>query len=1064
MHRMTARVQTFGIALAFAAAALMAPGMAFADAEANSACCDQQRVSPALLAQAQQRLANDSGIALASEANGSLFPSGAQLGLSTTGEARAIVLRVSFPASEDGSTAAEEIPANETDEDLLNAFNATQDASSPLYPYESIHAYYERSSFGKLDYQAAAIVSYTAKHPRSYYEASGGKELFSESLAGVDDRVDFSQCDANGDGYIDAVYLQFAGACGRWGSTWWPTKSTVDSDSDLGRLDLDGKHVCSIVKFSTREYGAAIGNNLEQTLIHETGHVLGLPDLYSYDMPKGPGTGTFDMMDNNIGDQNGLFKWLLGWITPEDITYVHTSAKGVDVRIGTGAITHYDDPATLDITPYTTDATEQTGGFVAVCSDETILTGNLFCSFYLLQFDHAAGNQTISVSGDSLKGHGIRAFRVQAALNSAQTDFAKSNTNGSAGNQLFEILDPREGGGASEIGSFLHTGALVSPSTQPSSNFGGSQEAGYSGVTFEVVSESDESSRVKFSWTAQSEYREFELTPTGSTTINGFNSLGFSPSWEAEALLSADDAIALVIDDKTYTCSKTPRNFKCYYDGKTLQATIAFNPGDLKSDSNAEIVIQKGFFNLGFDSQGNRRLSEEIHIPLQIANLAEIESSGNYESSSCQYLGNPTTTDVMAGENGGRYFFQATWNLDEREKTLSLLRISEDGKEAENVEIDAGAICSSESGVTLQAVDLGNGTAFLHSTPNATAIEGSPYGRDAWIDLENGEVLAMRDCTQDEQNAEFFAIGDAVAFKDSKIAGEPILITLRLSGNTATEGRAALKLPEKMASAASAGNAGDGYVYAANSGLFDADFTGSVALYPSESVLADAPDAATSSLALTIPSNSVIHDVKVLDGKIYIACNTISDPVLLAKQSQLLVYSIEGNLIDTITVDGASDATVRLKVSDSGMIAWVSYTSNLNSLISSTYEGRIIFIDPRSKDLAELGVAGQCCGAWIANRWIEIDKDIEENASEEHPEVSRHWSLTSEMGAESPSPNPNPGPNNPDAKHASDEKASPSNQTLPETNDGASRAACALLIGVAAAASVAVRARRQPRG
>ncbi len=1064
MRKTTTRIQAFGIALALAAAALVAPSAAFADTQASSTCYDQQRVSPALLAQAQQRLANDSGIAFASEAseaNGSLFPSGEHLGLSTTGKARVAVIRVSFPGSEDGSVAAEKIPAGETDEDLLNAFNRAQDSSNSLYPYESIHAYYERSSLGKLDYQAAFVVSYTAKHPRSYYETDNGKGLFVEALAGVDERVDFSQCDANGDGYIDAVYLQFAGACGDWSSTWWPAKSTADPNSELGQLDLDGKHVCSTVKFATREYGASTGN-FEQTLIHETGHVLGLPDLYSYETPRGPGTGTFDMMDNNIGEQNGLFKWLLGWITPDEITYVYTSSEGVDVRVGAGETTHYDSSTEIDIAPYTTDATEQTGGFVAVSSNKTILDGNLFCSFYLLQFDHAAGNQAVSISGERLQGHGIRAFRIQAALNSAQADFAKNNTGGSAGNQLFEILDPREGGAASEIGSFLHAGALVSPTTQPSSNFNGSQEAGYSGVTFEVVSESDESSRVKFSWTAQSEYREFTMTPTTGTTINGFNTLSFSPSWEAKTLLSADDAIALVIDGETYTCGENPRNFKCYYDGKTLYTSIAFNPGDLKSTSTAEIVIQEGFFDLGLDEQGNERLSEEIRIPLQIANVAEIESSGNYDSSSCSYLDNPTTTDIMTSDDGEHYFFQATWNPDAREKTLKLLRISEDGKNAEGIEVDANAISSSEGGVTLQAVDLGNGTAFLHSTPNATATEGSPYGRDAWIDLENGKVLATRECTQAEQGAEFFAIDGSVAFKESKATSDPSFTTLRCDGDAVIEGSARLKLPENMALATGGGDAGNGYLYASSSGRFDLDLAGTVALYPSESVLANSPDATASSIALTIPNNSVIYDVNVSNGKIYIACDTVLDSALLIKQSQVLVYSIDGNLVDTIAVGNANDATVRLKVSDSGAIAWVSYTSNLNALIGSTYEGRIVFIDPLSTTLTELGVAGQCCGAWVGNRWIEIDRDIDEDTGEEHSKTSRHWSLTSEIGAESPGPTPNPG--EADGHDNSKDKAEPSASEMPKTgDDSAARAAGALFASAMVAGMAAIRARKQLR-
>lgn len=349
MGRITVRVWGFVAALALVAASLVLPNLTFAETDESVPFQNQHEVSPALLAQAQQRISGISEASLLGESNDSLFPTGDALGLSTTGKARAVVVRVDFPASEDGSEAAETIPENETDEDLLNAFNGPQDAADALYPYESLHAYYERSSFGKLDYQATAIAHYTAQHPRSYYTSTANAEgLFAEALNGVDDQIDFSQADANNDGYIDAVYLQFAGECGKWSTTWWPSESRVSSDSDLGQREFDGKHVRATVKFSTRTHWS---DGFEQVLIHETGHVLGLPDLYAYGDYSGLGTNTFDMMDNNIGDQNGLFKWLLGWITPEDITYVLTTSEGVDVRIGTGDIVHYDDAASVDLTP-----------------------------------------------------------------------------------------------------------------------------------------------------------------------------------------------------------------------------------------------------------------------------------------------------------------------------------------------------------------------------------------------------------------------------------------------------------------------------------------------------------------------------------------------------------------------------------------------------------------------------------------------------------------------------------------------------------------------------------------
>ena len=975
---------------------------------ATTGCQDSHKVSSALLAQAQERLANSMQLSLplstnlstnlntSLSASSSVFPAGDALGVATTGAARAAVIRVSFPASEDGTEQAQLIPENETDADLLAAFNGPQNAASAAYPYESLHAYYERSSFGKLDYQAALLVRYTALHPRSYYEESEGNALLLEALTNLDPNVDFSQCDANNDGYIDAVYLQFAGSCGAWGSTWWPAKTKHSPDSQLGQITLDGKHVCSTVKVSTRACDPGV---FEQTLIHETGHVLGLPDLYSYTVPRGPGTGTFDMMENNLGEQNGLFKWLLGWITPEDIAYVHTSSSGVDVRVGTGRVTHYDSAASVNLSAYTTNTTQETGGFIAVSADESILSGNLFCSFYLLQFDHAAGNQTVTISGEPLVGHGIRAFRVQAALNDQGTDFAKSNTSGSAGNQLFEILDPREGGAAIEIGSFLHEGTLVSPTTLPSSNFGGSQEAGYSGITFEILSENETSAQVQFSWTARSEQRSFELVPTNGTSINGFNTLSFAPTWNAPTLFAADEAIELVVDGKHYSSQDAIRHFRCYYDGETLYATIFFNPEDLSTSSTAELVIPQGLFDLGVSETGSKMLSDEMHIPLHIENLTPIDASGTYESALVHYLDNPVTTDVLSDQNGECYFFQATGNTDTHEKTLQLLRISSNGQNAEALQIDARALASSEQGVLVQAIDLRDGTAFLHSaaTQGSEILEGGAYGRNAWIDISSGQVLAVRDCDQSEASVEYFALGNAVAFRSFTSDRNPSFTVLQCINKAVVETKVQVKLPAEMSFSSSSGNAGNELVYVASNGMYDAEGNGTVSLYRSEDVLSGENEAASVAL-FTVPQNFEIYDVKVSNGKVYIACNTLVDSSLLIKKRQLFVYSLEGELLNTVDITRAPSAAAQLNISSQGVVAWMAHTTNAHSLLGSTSEGQIVFIDLANNTQTERGVSGQSCGEWLANRWLEVGSDANNAAEGENPALRRHWSLTCEMG------------------------------------------------------------------
>lgn len=56
------------------------------------------------------------------------------------------------------------------------------------------------------------------------------------------------------------------------------------------------------------------------TLIHETGHGLGLKDYYDTSYSGKSPCGGVDMMDNNVGDQCSYSKALLGWVDPIVVT------------------------------------------------------------------------------------------------------------------------------------------------------------------------------------------------------------------------------------------------------------------------------------------------------------------------------------------------------------------------------------------------------------------------------------------------------------------------------------------------------------------------------------------------------------------------------------------------------------------------------------------------------------------------------------------------------------------------------------------------------------------------
>ncbi|MBR5420697.1 MAG: chitobiase/beta-hexosaminidase C-terminal domain-containing protein [Lachnospiraceae bacterium] len=214
----------------------------------------------------------------------------------------------------------------------------------PLYPFESLRAYYQRASFGTLDIQGD-IIDYVSEHERSWYDSATGSNdvLYQEVLdnwakqivsgnaadSGISDLKylnDYlAKFDANGDMCIDGCYLAVAGGNTGWSSQWWAYR-TGDSRIHIGDYTIPA--VIQVLDTYNEESGLDDVTDYLNTFVHETGHQLGLDDYYSYesDMAK---INSFAMMSNNLGDQDGFAKMLLGWIPEEKIQWVTTDSDVV---------------------------------------------------------------------------------------------------------------------------------------------------------------------------------------------------------------------------------------------------------------------------------------------------------------------------------------------------------------------------------------------------------------------------------------------------------------------------------------------------------------------------------------------------------------------------------------------------------------------------------------------------------------------------------------------------------------------------------------------------------------
>jgi M6 family metalloprotease-like protein len=225
-----------------------------------------------------------------------------------------------------------------------------------------------------------------------------------------------NEYDGNGDGWIDAVYLLYLAPAYPnnpnyptdvrerfWAYVYWNYNNLRLSDEvspvpfTFSFLGYD---------FMNEGYGDTQIDAI--TYIHETGHILGLTDYYSYDTDAkawGP-AGGLDMMDNNILDHNAYSKFVLEWINP----YVIDNTKQV---------------TTLTIEPF-----ESSGDAIIVKND---FNGSPYDNYLILEYFTPTGlNQKHSVApyaGNNLQGFtesGVKIYHVDsrfAAYDSDTGDF-----------------------------------------------------------------------------------------------------------------------------------------------------------------------------------------------------------------------------------------------------------------------------------------------------------------------------------------------------------------------------------------------------------------------------------------------------------------------------------------------------------------------------------------------------------------------------------------------------------------------------------------------------------------
>ena len=234
--------------------------------------------------------------------------------LPSVGTNRILVFSVNFP---DCTFSNEDIS-----EKLQDNFFASVEPEHPSYPLESVSAYYERASYGKLHF-TGDVFSYTAEHPIDWYEDDFARSLVSEIIEAYDKQIDYPIYDVNDDQIIDSIAIVLPDAAIEIDNNadgkpdWWPFSTTVTSKETYDGVNI-GKYCIAV-------YDQNDCSGFITKMAHELGHAMGLPDYYKYTQDEtyetdgliGPAGN--ELMDEGRGDLSVCSKLLLGWLSEDQI-------------------------------------------------------------------------------------------------------------------------------------------------------------------------------------------------------------------------------------------------------------------------------------------------------------------------------------------------------------------------------------------------------------------------------------------------------------------------------------------------------------------------------------------------------------------------------------------------------------------------------------------------------------------------------------------------------------------------------------------------------------------------
>lgn len=255
--------------------------------------------------------------------------------------------------------------------------------------WNSLKTYYQQASNNKINITGKVFEPYPSTYTVAEITDSNRPTLLNNAVKYVKQQnptMDWSTYDRNKDGYFDNLHfitnLYMDGI--EWSDPLWPHQSALRASG--GTASSPVGNVYEITTFGMFTDA--------RTVIHEQGHMFGLPDYYDYSYSGADYVGYLDMQSNNVMDWNSWSKFAVGWANP---IVVDGELDDVTIQFNSASTTNE---------------------CVIIPANHSTYNGSAFDEFFLIELITAEGNNKADWEkylSQSVKA-GVRIYHVDARL------------------------------------------------------------------------------------------------------------------------------------------------------------------------------------------------------------------------------------------------------------------------------------------------------------------------------------------------------------------------------------------------------------------------------------------------------------------------------------------------------------------------------------------------------------------------------------------------------------------------------------------------------------------------